>query len=101
MKHLIKATFIVGAVGLISALVLSACATQDNTQSAANASVMSPTPLSGAQLWANNCSRCHNSRSPSSYSDGEWEIVAMHMRIQANLTGEEHRKILEFIQLSN
>lgn len=55
----------------------------------------------GAQLWAQNCIRCHNVRSPSTYSDAEWEVAMHHMRIRANLTAEEHRKILEFLKSAN
>ena len=55
----------------------------------------------GAQLWAENCVRCHNIRSPSTYSDAEWDVAMLHMRIRANLTAEEHRKILEFLKSAN
>jgi len=55
----------------------------------------------GAQLWTENCIRCHNIRSPSIYSDGEWEVAMHHMRIRANLTAEEHKKILEFLKSAN
>ncbi len=53
---------------------------------------------SGAELWAENCVRCHNIRSPSSYSPAQWEVVMMHMRVRANLTPAEHKKILEFLK---
>jgi hypothetical protein len=56
---------------------------------------------SGAQLWAENCSRCHNVRPPQSYSDAQWEAVVMHMRLRADLTGPEQRKITEFLQASH
>ncbi|HAM70520.1 MAG TPA: hypothetical protein DCM86_02640 [Verrucomicrobiales bacterium] len=52
----------------------------------------------GAQLWGQNCGRCHNIRSPGMYSDAQWEVAVMHMRVRANLTGEEHRKILAFLK---
>ena len=55
----------------------------------------------GSQLWAENCVRCHNIRSPSSYGDAEWEVAMHHMRIRANLTTEEHRKVLEFLKSAN
>ena len=42
----------------------------------------------GAELWAQNCQRCHNFRDPTSLSDAQWEIVVMHMRIRANLPSE-------------
>jgi hypothetical protein len=57
-----------------------------------------PSAKSGAQLWAENCVRCHNIRSPSSLSPAQWEVAMMHMRVRANLTPEEHKKILEFLK---
>ena len=44
-------------------------------------------PKAGAQLWADNCSRCHAMRAVDSYSDAQWDLVTHHMRLQANLTG--------------
>jgi len=55
----------------------------------------------GAQLWAENCSRCHNIRPPQSFSDTQWQAITHHMRLRANLTGEETRKITEFLQASH
>jgi len=55
----------------------------------------------GSQLWSENCARCHNMRSPGSYSDGEWEVVMQHMRVRAHLTPEEHKAILEFLKSAN
>ena len=56
---------------------------------------------SGAQLWAENCNRCHNVRSPQSYSGAQWEVAMLHMRVRANLTPEEHAKILAFLKSAN
>lgn len=55
----------------------------------------------GAELWAANCSRCHNLRPPQSFSSAQWETIVHHMRLRANLTGEEARAITEFLQASN
>jgi mono/diheme cytochrome c family protein len=56
------------------------------------------TGKSGAQLWAENCVRCHNIRSPGSFSPVQWDVAMMHMRVRANLTPEEQKKILEFLK---
>lgn len=56
---------------------------------------------SGSQLWAANCMRCHNMRSPSSYSDTQWEVAVHHMRVRANLTAEESEKIVGFLKSAN
>ncbi len=55
----------------------------------------------GAQLWAENCGHCHNIRPPSSYSPVQWEVAVHDMRVRANLTGEEQRKITEFLQAAS
>ena len=55
----------------------------------------------GAQLWSENCGRCHNLRSPTEFSNSEWGIIVHHMRVRANLTGEESDKILTFIKSAN
>jgi len=56
---------------------------------------------SGQQLWADNCSRCHNTRPPEEFSDAQWSAIVMHMRLRADLTGDEQRKVTEFLQASN
>ncbi|MBI4663324.1 MAG: cytochrome c [Verrucomicrobia bacterium] len=55
----------------------------------------------GSQLWAENCIRCHNVRSPSSYNDAEWDVAMHHMRVRASLTAQEHKAILEFLKSAN
>ena len=52
----------------------------------------------GAQLWTENCSRCHNTRSPDYYTPGRWALVSQHMRVRGYLTGEEERQITAFLQ---
>ena len=56
---------------------------------------------SGAQLWGENCIRCHNTPSPSSYNDTDWSTIGLHMRIRANLTDEQAEKVFEFIKSAN
>jgi cytochrome c5 len=51
-----------------------------------------------AQIWAETCNRCHNTRSPDSYSGKEWAVVMTHMRVRGYLTGEDQRAIQEFLQ---
>lgn len=55
----------------------------------------------GAQLWADNCARCHNNRPATTYSDAEWDVAMHHMRIRANLTPVEHQKLVEFLKSGN
>ena len=57
--------------------------------------------MGGAELWAQTCSRCHNLRSPSSFGPAQWEVAVYDMRVRANLTGEQQRKILEFLKAAS
>jgi len=57
--------------------------------------------LSGAALWSQNCGRCHNMRAPQEFNDTQWSIIVAHMRVIANLPGEQAGKILIFLQESN
>ena len=89
------------------ALCVSSCSTPDAKPAVAaqtpapSAPTGMPAPANGAQLWAQNCGHCHNVRSPGSYSDVQWDVAMLHMRVRANLTAEEHRKILEFLKSAN
>jgi cytochrome c5 len=54
--------------------------------------------LSGEELWSNNCMRCHNIRPPTMHSDAQWDVIVHHMRLRANITGQEQRAIVEFLK---
>mgnify|MGYP003124380401 CR=1 FL=1 len=56
---------------------------------------------SGAQLWANNCVRCHNIPPPNAYNDNEWDAIVNHMQKVAGLTVSDADKITEFLKSSN
>ena len=50
-----------------------------------------------AQLWEENCNRCHNYRPASSYSDAQWTVVMRHMRVRATITDQDMRLILRYM----
>lgn len=101
MKEVISKIF--KNIGLSGAIILLLCAGAtllviSCTTTGQTGAAGTDTGKSGAQLWAENCIRCHNIRSPSSLSPVQWEVALMHMRVRANLTPEEHKKILEFLK---
>ena len=53
---------------------------------------------SGTQLWSENCQRCHNAPPSTSFSDTQWEVINAHMRVRAQLTKDECKKITDFMQ---
>jgi hypothetical protein len=84
-------------------LLVTGCTSSSSSTTGQKSSETQATmaPKGGAQIWAENCMRCHNMRSPSSYSDTEWEVSVHHMRVIAGLTGEQQRAITEFLKSAN
>jgi len=83
-----KTTWVaIASLGILIAVILNSC--MESKMVAAK---------SGAQLWAENCQRCHNTPSPSTFSHEEWVTVGMHMQTRAQLTAMEREKIVAFLQ---
>lgn len=82
---------------LVTGILIAACATSRSPASNDTAAVSK----GGSQLWAENCIRCHNMRSPASYSDAQWEVIMQHMRVRANLTAEDSKLIEQFLKAGN
>ena len=55
----------------------------------------------GAQLWAENCVRCHYAPSPADFSDQQWDLIGTHMQIRGLITGTERDKIVAFLKSAN
>ena len=62
---------------------------------------MKESELSGAELWSQNCSRCHNVRSPQEYNDAQWNIIVSHMRVIGGIPAAQARAITKFLQETN
>lgn len=56
---------------------------------------------SGAQLWGENCNRCHNAPAPGEFNNDNWDIVGIHMQLRANITKTDMDKIIEFLKSAN
>jgi hypothetical protein len=54
--------------------------------------------LSGATLYAINCSRCHQERYPTEFTAAQWKTIMIHMRVRANLPAAQAREILKYLQ---
>jgi cytochrome c5 len=49
----------------------------------------------GQRVFAENCSRCHNA--PQSFSPKIAGTISRHMRVRANLSAQEERTLLRFL----
>lgn len=93
MKNILKLktlTIVICVAFIAMVAILSSCKTS---------ALIAAKP--GAQLWAENCTRCHNTPTPSIYSDAQWEVVGEHMRYKANLTDQEVSKVVAFLKSAN
>ena len=87
-----KIPIIMTMFALVAAIVIySSCAATSSLSEA----------KSGAQLWGENCLRCHNIPSPETFSDVEWDVAIMHMQVRAYLPENEAVKIAEFLKTAN
>jgi cytochrome c1 len=89
MKNKVKIiTMVAGlTIAVSSVLFMNGCAVPE---SIAN--------KTGAQLWAENCNRCHNAPDPHNFSDEQWDAALEHMHQKAILTDTEAKKILAFMK---
>lgn len=111
MRHIhVKGKYLI-ACGFLAFLTISlayGCASEKQTgrttptTAPALAAQSSVPPVKGrAQIWAENCARCHNMRPPDWYSDAQWELAMQHMRVRGYLTGSEQRAIEELLKAGN
>jgi hypothetical protein len=54
--------------------------------------------LTGGEVFAMYCNQCHNARALGERPFVNYQNVMAHMRVRANLTGEEYEKILAFLR---
>tara|TARA_R110002050_G_scaffold258992_1_gene398363 strand:+ start:33 stop:353 length:321 start_codon:yes stop_codon:yes gene_type:complete len=106
MKIIYKISRALALIAIVG-LTLVACSSTKNkytdvpTDSVADASDEFKIEKSGAQLWGETCNRCHIAPSPADYNDTDWETISLHMRVRANLTEKESKKIEEFLKSAN
>jgi hypothetical protein len=54
--------------------------------------------LTGGQVFTMYCSYCHNAPALAERPFSNFQNVAAHMRVRANLTGKEYAKLMEFLR---
>ena len=99
-----KATRLIAGYLALAAMCLvanSGCGSQKDASGApANQSsggLFSHVQKTGAQIWAENCTRCHTPRPAAQYTPQQWDLITTHMRLRCNLTGEEQRAVYHFM----
>jgi mono/diheme cytochrome c family protein len=54
--------------------------------------------LTGAELYAVHCNRCHPERYATEFTATQWKTIMTHMRVRANLPAAQAKAILKFLQ---
>ena len=54
--------------------------------------------LTGAELYAINCNRCHPERYATEFTTAQWQTIMLHMRVRANLPAAQAKQILKFLK---
>ncbi len=54
--------------------------------------------LTGADLYAIHCGRCHPERYATEFTAAQWKTVMLEMRIRANLPATQAKAILKYLQ---
>lgn len=97
-RHVVLAVTVAGIV----VVALTSCMTTGSGSSGVaetgGQSNVAMTASNGAEVWAQNCRRCHNLRPPDEFSYAQWDVIVHHMRVRANLTADETRAILAFLK---
>lgn len=57
--------------------------------------------LTGEQLYAINCNRCHAERYATERTDAQWKTIMLHMRTRAQIPAADAKAILKYLQENN
>lgn len=105
IKTIKKSPLRCGRALVIAAIIYSAAgfqlAARDDakpTKTAPPAKTKPSKKLTGAELYAIHCNRCHPERYAPERTEAQWKTILLHMRTRANLPAEQARTILKYLQ---
>ena len=92
---------ILTSIGLLSSWPLSTCGADTSPPKPAfqkKEQKKTTKTLTGAELYAIHCNRCHPERYAPERTDVQWKSILTHMRVRANLPAQQARLIQKFLQ---
>jgi hypothetical protein len=57
-----------------------------------------PKKLTGVELYAISCARCHPERYATEFTAAQWKTIMLHMRVRASLPAAQAKEILKYLQ---
>ena len=86
-----------GAVAVVAtAVVISASAIVTFAASSDTKPVKKK--LTGQELYAINCNRCHAERYATERTPAQWKTIMLHMRTRAQIPAAQAKEILKYLQ---
>ena len=107
LKLLIRSAAAIGAAGLmVCGLTSSVWSAEQKDESekkavsekAKPAATTKKKKLTGAELYAINCNRCHSERYATEFTAAQWKSIMLEMRVRANLPADQAKAILKYLQ---
>lgn len=86
----------IGACAMFSSLVYAGGGSKSSDATATTGGE-SPA-LTGQELYAIHCNRCHSERYPTEWTAAHWRTIMTHMRVRANLPAEQAKEILKYLE---
>ena len=86
------------AIAAVTLAVSGALIAAKAEETKADAKVPAPKKLTGAELYAVNCNRCHPERYPTEFNSAQWQTLMLHMRVRANLPAKQAKEILKYMK---
>lgn len=84
--------------GIFALAALPAAQADDSVAAPATLPAPAKKKISGVELYAIHCNRCHPERYPVEFDQRQWPTYMLHMRVRANLPAEQAREILKYLQ---
>ena len=101
MNVLIRNAAALGAAGLMVCGLTSAVWSAETKKDPAKKPAAAETKqkkLTGAELYAIHCNRCHNERYATEFTAAQWKTIIAEMRVRANLPASQAKAILKYLQ---
>jgi cytochrome c5 len=96
LQQLVWVTGVMLALAAMGGLLATAQA--DDAKPAVKKAEPAKKKLTGAELYAINCNRCHPERYPTEFNSSQWETLVTHMRVRANLPAKQAKEILKYLK---
>jgi len=84
--------------GILALAALPAAQADDSAATSTAPPAAPKKKITGVELYAIHCNRCHPERYPVELKEAQWKTIMLHMRVRANLPAEQAREIMKYLQ---